>query len=102
MPWPSQRQVLFHWQSAARRAVNVTHRPRRPRNAAPRSYRGHRIVAVQLDGTWHAVVQGYAGAIAPTNITSTSLADAMAQAEWFIETRLAFRPPPPRYERMAG
>jgi hypothetical protein len=58
-----------------------------------RSYRGHRIVAVQLDGTWHAIVHGYAGVITPTDIESTSLADAMGQAEWFIETRLAFRPP---------
>ena len=41
------------------------------------------------------------GAIARTNITSTSLADAMAQAEWFIEARLAFRPPS-RNERLAG
>jgi hypothetical protein len=58
-----------------------------------RSYRGHRIIAVQPDGTWHAIVHGYTGAIVPTNIESRSLADAMAQAECFIETRLAFRPP---------
>ena len=57
-----------------------------------RTHRGHRIVAVQLDGTWHTIVHGYAGAIAPTSIESTSLADAMGQAEWLIETRLAFRP----------
>jgi hypothetical protein len=60
-----------------------------------RFYRGHRIVAVQFDGTWHVVVRGYTGAIARTSITSTSLADAMGQAEWVVETRLAFRPPPP-------
>ena len=65
-----------------------------------RSYRGHRIVAVQLDGTWHAMVHGHTGSIVKS-IDSTSLADAMAQAEWFIETRLAFRPPS-RDERLAG
>jgi hypothetical protein len=56
-----------------------------------RTYRGHRIVAVQTDGTWHAIVHGYAGAIMPTNITSSSLADAMGQAEWIIENWVAFR-----------
>jgi hypothetical protein len=66
-----------------------------------RVYRGYRIVAVQLDGTWHIVVHGYTGAIARTSITSLSLAEAMGQAEWVIETRLAFRPPS-RYQRMAG
>jgi hypothetical protein len=66
-----------------------------------RVYRGHRIVAVQLDGTWHIVVHGYTGAIARTNITSLSLAEAMDQAEWVIETRLAFRPPAQR-KRMPG
>ena len=66
-----------------------------------RVYRGHRIVAVQLDGTWHVIVHGYAGAITPPDIESTSLADAMGQAEWVIETRLAFQPPAQR-ERMAG
>ena len=66
-----------------------------------RFYRGHRIVAVQMDGTWHAIVHRYSGGIVPTNIESTSLADAMAQAEWFIETRFAFRPPS-RGERKAG
>jgi hypothetical protein len=65
-----------------------------------RVYR-HRIVAVQLDGTWHIVVHGYTGAIARTNITSLSLADAMGQAERVVETRLAFRPPS-RGERMAS
>ena len=66
-----------------------------------RFYHGHRIVAVQFDGTWHVVVHGYTGAIARTNITSLSLAEAMGQAEWVIETRLAFQPPAQR-ERMAG
>jgi hypothetical protein len=66
-----------------------------------RLYRGHRIVAVQLDGTWHVVLHGYTGAIARTSITSTSLADAMGQAERVVETRLAFCPPS-RGERMAG
>ena len=56
-----------------------------------RTYRGHRIVAVQTDGTWHAIVHRYAGAIMPTNITSSSLADAMGQAEWIIENWVAFR-----------
>jgi hypothetical protein len=58
-----------------------------------RIYRGHRIVAVQLDGTWHVLLHGYTGAIARTSITSTSLADAMGQAERVVETRLGFRPP---------
>ena len=66
-----------------------------------RDYRGHRIVAVQLDGTWHIVVHGYRRAIARTSITSLSLAEAMGQAEWVIETRLAFRPSS-RDERKAG
>ena len=66
-----------------------------------RSYRGHRIVAVQLDGSWHAMVNGHTGSIVKS-IESPSLADAMAQAEGFVETRLAFRPPQPRSERMAG
>ena len=65
-----------------------------------RFYRGHRIIAVQLDGMWHATMYAPRGSIV-RHIESTSLADAMAQAEWFIETRLAFRPPS-RYERMAG
>ena len=66
-----------------------------------RSYRGHRIVAVQLGNTWHAIVHTHTGAGVPSNIESTWLADAMAQAERFVETRLAFRPPS-RVERMAG
>ena len=57
-----------------------------------RLHRGHRIVAVQLDSTWHVVLQGYTGAIARTSITSTSLADAMEQAERVVDTRLGFRP----------
>jgi hypothetical protein len=65
-----------------------------------RSYRGHRIVAVQLGNTWRAMVQGHTGSIVKS-IESTSLADAMGQAEWFIETRLNFRPPS-RDERLAG
>ena len=54
---------------------------------ASRRYRGHRIKAVQLGSTWHASVHGHTGSILKI-IESTSLADAMAQAEWFIETRL--------------
>jgi hypothetical protein len=66
-----------------------------------RFFRGHRIVAVQLDGTWRVIVHGHAGSIVDENIESMSLADAVAQAEWFIETRFAFRPPS-RGERKAG
>jgi len=95
--------------------VNVTHGHARVRNVAParalphhtkqqlrdahrasRRYRGDRIKAIQLGSTWHAGVHGHTG-----SIESTSLADAMAQAEWFIEARLAFRPPS-RNERLAG
>jgi hypothetical protein len=50
--------------------------------------------------TWHTSVHRHTGSILKT-IESTSLADAMAQAEWVVETRLAFRPPS-RYERKAG
>ena len=57
-----------------------------------RFYRGRRIVAVQLDGTWQIVAHGYTGAIARTNIKSLSLAEVMGQAEWVVETRFAFRP----------
>jgi hypothetical protein len=66
-----------------------------------RTYRGHRIVAVQTDGTWDAILHRYTGAIMPTNITSSSLADAMGQVEWIIEIWVAFRPPA-RDKRMAG
>jgi hypothetical protein len=65
-----------------------------------RSYRGHRIVAVQLGYTWHAIVHGRTGSILKT-IETTSVAEAMAQAEWTIETRFAFRPPS-RDGRKAG
>jgi hypothetical protein len=65
-----------------------------------RSYRGHRIIAVQPDGTWRAIVHGHTGAIVKV-IESTSLADAMGQAEWVVETRFAFGPPS-RGERMTG
>ena len=64
--------------------------------------RGHRIIAVQPDGTWHAIVHGHTGAIVPTNIESRSLADAMAQAEWFIETRLRFSDRPREASSLAG
>jgi hypothetical protein len=66
---------------------------------ASRFYRGHRIRAVQLDSTWHATVHGRTGALVKY-IEATTLANALAQAEWFIETRFAFRPPS-RYERVA-
>ena len=65
-----------------------------------RSYRGHRIIAVQLDGMWHATMYAPRGSIV-RHIESTSLADALAQAEWVVETRLAFRPPS-QGERAAG
>jgi hypothetical protein len=67
---------------------------------ASRRYRGHRIMAIQLGSTWHASVHGHTGPILKI-IESTSLADAMAQAEWFIEARLKFRPRS-RGERKAG
>ena len=67
---------------------------------ASRWYRGHRVRAIQLGSTWHASVHGHTGSILKI-IESTSLAEAMAQAEWFIETRFAFRPPS-RGERKAG
>ena len=65
---------------------------------ASRRYRGHRIRAIQL--ALHASVHGHTGSILKI-IESPSLAEAMAQAEWFIETRFAFRPPS-RGERKAG
>ena len=65
-----------------------------------RFYRRHRIRVVQLGTTWHASVHGHTGSILKV-IESASLAEAMAQAEWFIETRFAFRPPS-RGERKAG
>jgi len=67
---------------------------------ASRRYRGHRIRAIQLGSAWHASVHGHTGSILKI-IESTLLVEAMAQAEWFIETRLAFRPPS-RGERKAG
>ena len=67
---------------------------------ASRRYRGHRIRAVLLGYTWHATVHGRTGAIVK-HIEATTLADAMAQAEWFIEARLKFHPPS-RGERKAG
>jgi hypothetical protein len=67
---------------------------------ASRRYRGHRIKAVQLGSTWHASVHGHTGSVLKI-IESTSLLDAMAQAEWFVEARLKFQPPS-RGERTAG
>ena len=67
---------------------------------ACRLYRGHRIKAIQLAYTWHVTVHAPNGSTVKS-IESTSLADAMAQAEWFIEARFAFRPPS-RGERKAG
>ena len=67
---------------------------------ASRRHRGHRIRAIQLGSTWHASVHGHTGSILKI-IESTSLLDATAQAEWFIEARLKFQPPA-RGERIAG
>ena len=63
-------------------------------------YRGHRIRAIRLGEAWHAAVHGPTGSIVKS-IEGTTLGDAKAQAEWFIETRFAFRPPS-RRERFAG
>jgi len=57
-----------------------------------RFYRGHRTRAVHLGHTWHAIVHAPTGSIL-TSIETTTLADATGQAEWYIETRFAFRPP---------
>ena len=65
-----------------------------------RFHRGHRIVAAQLSNTWHVIVDGHTGSVVK-HIESPSFADAMAQAEWIVETRLGFRPPS-RDERMVG
>ena len=65
-----------------------------------RFYRGHRVRAVQLGSTWHATVHGRTGAIVK-HIEATTLADALAWAEWAIETRFAFKPPF-RGDRKAG
>jgi hypothetical protein len=67
---------------------------------ASRFYRGHRIKAIQLGYTWHVTVHAPNGSTVKS-IESTPLADAMAQAEWFIEARLKFQPPA-RGERIAG
>jgi len=56
--------------------------------------------AIQLGSTWHAIVHGPAGSI-DTHIEATTLADALAWAEWAIETRFAFKPPF-RGDRKAG
>jgi hypothetical protein len=78
-----------------------THAKQQLRDAtASRRYRGHRIRAIQVGSTWHASVHGHTGSILKI-IESTSLLDAMAQAEWYIETRFAFRPPS-RGERKDG
>jgi len=58
-------------------------------------YRGHRIVLVRLDDTWHAVVHARSGTVIERDIEGRTWRDAMAQAEWVIERRLAFRPPAP-------
>ena len=101
----------------ARRAVNVTHRPHATvATSAPLgrflstmrsseamrtvNYRGHRIRTVRLGQTWHAVVHGPTGAISQV-IEGVTLVDAMARAEWVVETQLAFRPPSAG-ERRAG
>jgi hypothetical protein len=68
---------------------------------ASRFYRGSRIKAIQLGYTWHLTVHSPNGSTAKS-IESTTLADAMAQAEWFIEARFAFRPYPPEASARPG
>jgi hypothetical protein len=61
-----------------------------------RIYRGHRIVVVRLASTWHAVVHDPKGGIVIGDIVGRAMHDAMARAEWAVETRLAFSPLPRR------
>jgi len=57
-------------------------------------YRGHRFVVFRLGGTWHAVVHDpRGGAIVERDIEGKTIRNAMARAEWAIESKLAFRPP---------
>jgi len=58
-------------------------------------YRGHRIILVRLGDAWHAVVHARSGAIIERDIEGPTRRHAMAQAEWAVERRLAFRPPAP-------
>jgi hypothetical protein len=58
-----------------------------------RMYRGHRIVVFRLGGTWHAVVHDPDGAIVERDIEGKTIRNAIARAEWAVETKLAFRPP---------
>ena len=58
-----------------------------------RMYRGHRIVVVRLGRTWHAVVHDPgSAAIVERDIEGKTMREAMARAEWAVETKLAFRP----------
>jgi hypothetical protein len=60
-----------------------------------RIYRGHRIVIAWLGSVWHAVVHDPRGSIlVGAHIEGRTMQDAMARAEWAVETRLAFSPPP--------
>jgi hypothetical protein len=57
-------------------------------------YRGHRIVVVRLGSAWHAIVHDPRGSILiGAHIEGRTMQDAMARAEWVVETRLAFSPP---------
>jgi hypothetical protein len=62
-----------------------------------RIYRGHRIVVVRLARAWHAVVHDPRGSILVGDIVGNTMWDAMARAEWAVETRLAFSPPTQRH-----
>jgi hypothetical protein len=99
------RDEALYDHPARRHATSAWHGMRqstdRVQGLRPRTYRGHRIVAVHADGTWHAIVHRYTGATMPTNITGSSLADTMGQAEWIIENWVAFRAAS-QYERVAG
>jgi hypothetical protein len=62
-----------------------------------RIYRGHRIVVVRLGSAWHAIVHDPRGSILiGAHIEGKTMPDAMARAEWVVETRLAFSSPPRR------
>ena len=63
--------------------------------------RGHRIVLFRLGGIWHAVVHDpQGGSIVARDIEGRTIRDAMARAEWAVETKLAFRPLPTGQRRV--
>jgi len=58
-----------------------------------RIYRGYRIVAVRLGRTWQVVVHDPRGeTVVERDIEGKTMREAMARAEWAVETKLAFRP----------